>query len=217
MRVVSFDLSSSCIGVSLATVENKEFKQVGCIPIIPVRPTGKDVGYTTDKPKKIAYRGSEFKGYLKPGEFSISKTEADKRKAQFKTLEHNHLLRNIGKQCGLILKKVQPHEVVIERNMSFNGILTTKLLAEIAGGIYFYCGANDIEMFDYPESTIRAFIRRQLTSFTYENEVGDVALDTKWEIYCRLRTYFGDLVDFTKLTLDETDSLAALYYHIMKG
>lgn len=215
MIVMTFDLSSTCIGVSIGKIENKDIALARTMPIIPKRPTGKDVGYTTAQPKKIAYRGNEFKGFLKPGEFSISKSEAERRRAGFKVKEHNHLLRNIGKQCGHLLKNINPDVVCIERNSSFNGILTTKLLAEIAGGLYFYCGANDIPLFDYNEATVRALIRRTVTEFSYENESGEKALDTKWEIFCRLREYFKNVpgLDFSKMTLDESDSLAILFYY----
>lgn len=212
MIVMAFDLSSSCIGVTFVQLKGTTIKYLKTIPIIPVRPSGLDFGYTTKKPKRIAYEGNEFLGYLKEGEFSISRAESDRRKRIMRSLEHSHLLRNIAKQCGYYLEKVNPDVILIEKNKSFNGILTTKLLAEIAGGIYFYSGMRDIAFFDYEEATVRARIRKDITEFDLEKD-GKVAIDTKWEIYCRLRAYFKDLVDFDNMTLDESDSLAVFYYY----
>lgn len=217
MIVMTFDLSSTCIGVTFAEIkEGTKITYGRTLPIIPRRMDPRDYGFTTLQPKKIANKGKEFKGYLKEGEFSISHQEAKSRNSYLKAQMHNFLLRDIGEQCGRFLGKIKPEIVCIERNASFNGVLTTKLLAEIAGGIYFYCGAMGIEMFDYPESTVRARIRRDITEFTYEKD-GLNAIDTKWEIYCRLRSYFEctwpGLFDFSKMTMDESDSLAVFYYY----
>lgn len=196
---------------------DSDYKLVRSIPVIPVKPDGLMLGYTTKKPKTIASGGMEFKGFLKPEEFSISKTEATRRQSAFKVHAHNYLLRNIGKQLGNIIDRINPDEIVIERNKSFNGVLTTKLLAEIAGGLYFYAGARNIPLFDYDEATIRAYIRKTITDFSYADANGKESIDTKWEIRCRLKEVFGKLMNFDNVTLDETDALAALYFHIEKG
>lgn len=217
MIVMNFDLSSTCIGVTFAEIKDGNKITYGrTLPIIPKRLDPRDYGFTTKEPKKIANQGKEFKGYLKEGEFSISHQEAKKRTAYLKAQKHNFLLRDIGKQCGQFLNKLRPEVVVIERNASFNGVLTTKLLAEIAGGIYFYCGAQGNQLFDYPESTVRARIRKDIKEFTYMTD-GKQAIDTKYEIFCRLRAYFETnhpgIFDFNKMTMDESDSLAVFYYY----
>lgn len=198
-------------------MKDGRIKYVQTLPIIPKHPSGKDLGYTTKDPKKIDYRGNQFKGFLKPGESSISKEEADRRLKDFKNYSHRELLKNIGKQCGYFLEKVKPDVVALEKNKSFNGILTTKLLAEIAGGLYFYTGARGIPLYDYDEATIRANIRREIKEFNrYKEGTNVLSVDTKWEIYCRLRSYFETnhpgMIDFSKIGMDESDSLAVFYH-----
>lgn len=227
MIVMTFDLSSVCIGVTFAEINDEKKILYGeTLAIIPKKPTGKDLGYTTNTPKKISSKGNTYGAFLKPDEILISKKEAERRKSTLKTDAHNHLLRNIGKQCGRYLDKIKPDIVAIERNKSFNGILTTKLLAEIAGGIYFYCGANDILMFDWDEATVRSMLRKDIPEFSLSKYTDDtrIAIDTKWEIYCRLRYYFETehpgIFNFEQMTLDESDSLAVFYYlykKIIKG
>jgi hypothetical protein len=222
MIAMTFDLSSTCIGVTFAQIgKARNIKYGKTLPIVPVKPTGLDVGYTTKQPKKITARGNTYSAFLKPGEILISKAEAEKRKKDFKNLSHNFLLRNIGEQCGKFLNQIKPDVVAIEQNKAggFNGVLTTKLLSEIAGGIYFYCGAQDMPLYDWDESTVRAKIRRDIKAFDRTrdgSEGNEVALDTKWEIYCRLREYFTThhkgIFDFTNMTFDESDSLAIFYY-----
>lgn len=219
MIVMAFDLSSTCIGVTFAQLDkvNRCITYGTTMPIIPKRIDGLDAGYTTKQPKKIASGGKEFTGFLKKGEFSISMKEANARKAQFKNSKHNLLLRDIGEQCGKFLNKIKPDVIIIERNSSFNGVLTTKLLAEIAGGLYFYAGAHGNDFYDYNEATVRAKIRRDIKDFTYEED-GKMALDTKWEIYRRLHSYFDKnhpgVFNFDNMTMDESDSLAVFYYYL---
>lgn len=218
MIAMTFDLSSTCIGVTFAQVENKQIVYGKTLPIIPKKPDARDLGYTTKTPKTISSSGNTYKTYLKPGEMFVSKAEAERRRSTFKNLEHNYLLRNIGQQCGMFLNKIKPDVLAIERNKSFNGILTTKLLAEIAGGMYFYSGAHGITLYDWDEATIRAKIRKDILSFSLQKneEEEKIAVDTKWEIYCRLREYFSTKhnqpFDFSNMTLDESDSLAVFYY-----
>lgn len=219
MIAMCFDLSSTCIGVTFAQLKSGRIRYAQTLAVIPEHPSGKNLGYTTQKPKEIHYNGNKFKGFLRPKELYISKEEADRRLRHFKNYAHREMLRDIGKQCGRFLEKIQPDVIAIEKNKSFNGILTTKLLAEIAGGLYFYTGARNIPMFDYDEATIRAKIRKDITEFNrYKEGTNLVAADTKWEIYCRLRSYFETnypgLIDFSKMTMDESDSLA-VFYHLL--
>ena len=217
MISMCLDLSSACIGATFAKTNEGRLGYIKTLPIIPKAPTGKDFGYTTQEPKQIHYRGASFPGFLYPNETQISKREADRRKAEFKILKHRHLLQNIGKQVGTYMEKIKPDILAIERNSSFNGVLTTKLLAEIAGGLYFYTGAKNIEFYDFNESTVRAFIRKQIPNVDRTAGMSEkIALDTKWEIYCRLKQYFEHqhpgMLDFEGMTLDESDSLAIFYY-----
>ena len=214
---ICLDLSSKCIGSTFAQTVGSDIKYINTLPIVPNKPNGLDFGYTTKEPKPIDYRGATFKGFLLPDELQISKTEADKRNAEFKVFKHRMLLKDIGKQVGKYIDKLKPDIIVIERNSSFGGTLTTKLLAEIAGGLYFYTGAKNIEFYDYNESTVRAFIRKSIPNVDRTAGLSDkMALDTKWEIYCRLKQYFEEnhpgLLNFEGMTMDESDSLATFYY-----
>lgn len=219
MISMCFDLSSSCIGITFSQIQNRQLKYIQTLAIIPQRPSAKDLGYTTKEPKKVYSNGREFLGLLKEKEYVISQKEAKKRIAEYKNFSHRYLLNNIGKQLGYYIEKVKPDVIAIEKNASFNGVLTTKLLAEIAGGIYFFAGARGIIMYDYSEATIRAKIRKDITEFNrYKTRTNEIALDTKWEIYCRLRSYFEthypNMIDFSKMTMDESDSLA-VFYHLL--
>ena len=217
MICMCFDLSSSCIGVSFALFKGERLAFVRTLAVIPDKPNGYDAGYTTQNPKVIEHNGIRFRSYLKPGEISISKTEGEKRVAEFKNMKHRLLLKNIGKQCGQLMNMVKPDVIALEKNKSFNGILTTKLLAEIAGGIYFYAGMRDIPLYDVDESVVRSFIRKTIPDYSlYGDDADKIAIDVKWEIHCRLKKFFESeypgLLDFKNMTMDESDALAVFYY-----
>jgi hypothetical protein len=218
MIAMCFDLSSVCIGVTFAQIDSATFSITygQTHAIIPEKPNPKWAGYAHAAPKILTHGEKKYKALLYHNEKYISMNEAAKRLAEFKNSSHNLLLRNIGEQCGRFLDKVQPDIVAIEKNKSYNGILTTKLLAEIAGGIYFYCGAKQIKLYDWDEATVRAKIRHDVKEFDLLHPGGGMAIDTKWEIHCRLRAYFErvapGLFPFNTMTMDESDSLAIFYY-----
>lgn len=218
MIAMCFDLSSTCIGVTFAQFHKKDLFFIRTLAVIPEKPSGKELGFTTKDTKKIHSNGNIFQGFLYPDETTISQKEAKLRIALLKNHSHRSLLKNIGKQLGYYIEKVKPDVIAIEKNASFNGILTTKLLAEIAGGIYFIAGARNIPMYDYSEATIRAKIRKDIPEFNrYKEGTDQTALDTKWEIFCRLRTFFEKnhptmQVDFNNITMDESDSLGVFYH-----
>lgn len=216
MIAMFFDLSSVCIGVTFAQIKNNQVEYAETLAIIPETPSAKQLGYTTKEPKYLHYQGNKFLGLLKPDEVTTSKKEAERRIAEYKNFRHKELLKDIGKQCGFYLNSINPDVIALEKNKVFNGVLTTKLLAEIAGGIYFYAGANNIELYDYDVNTIRAKIRKDIPDFTYPDD--KIVLDSKYEIYCRLQTYFNknypELINFSTMTMDESDSLAVFYYYL---
>lgn len=219
MIVMCFDLSSKCIGVTFAQLKGNTPTYAKTLAIIPETPNAKDLGYTTALPKTIHYNGAQFPGLLKPGEYFTSRNEAKRRLSQLKSFTHKEMLKNIGKQCGFYLDSVKPDAIAMEKNKAFNGVLTTKLLAEIAGGLYFYAGLRNIPLYDYDVGTVRSNIRKSVKDFTrFTNGRNETSLDTKWEIYCRLRSYFEKkypgLIDFSDMTMDESDSLA-VFYHLL--
>lgn len=216
MFVATFDLSSTLIGMTVGQFKDGELIYVKTIPIFPKRIDGTDLGYTTKNPKTI---GDGYKAFLKPDEHHISKAEATRRNSEFKVLKHRKLLLNIWEQVGNILTKVRFNVMIIERNSSFNGVLTTKLLAEIAGGLYSIAAMYQAEFFDLNESTVRSFIRKDLPYETLEKE-GKVIVGPKWEMRQRLEPAYRQHIDFEKISLDEVDSLVLFHYYrkcIYKG
>lgn len=211
-HIVALDLSSSLIGATYGVVEDGLVTSVRTEGIVPRRPDGRDYGYTTKTPKRI---GRGYPAFLHPGEHHISEAEAKRRLRHVKTDTHRRLLLNIGADIGERIEAFGPDRLLIERNQSFNGVLTTKLLAEIAGGLFFYSGLARIDFEDLDAQTVRKSVRGDLPLTRAERvlEDGTLALATKLEIKERLRKAYGHLTDFDAMSTDESDALA-LFHHV---
>lgn len=211
MKVITLDLSSALIGMTIATIEKMRVTSLITEGMVPYKATGKDFGYSTIGEKTI---GEGYKAFLYPDEHHVSKAEANRRKQAFKNERHRRLLYDIGRDLGGRLDAERPDYVAIERNESFNGVQTTKLLAEIAGCLYFYTGQRGIPFSDHNAGVVRATVRSTIPLSRKERRMpdGSIGLDTKSEIYCRLRKTYSHLVDFTHMTLDESDSLAVFHH-----
>lgn len=211
MHVITLDLSSTNIGITRADIIDGKVTTLKTEALVPRKPTGRDFGYATVNEKKI---GTGYNAFLKEGEYHITKTEATRRRALVKAESHKQLLRNIGIDLGKILEEREVGFLAIERNVAFNGVLTTKLLAEIAGGLFFYSGLRDIPFADVLSGTVRSTVRHTIPLSRNERieEDGTIAYDTKSEIRLRLKKVYGHLTDFKDMTLDESDALAVFHH-----
>lgn len=208
--VIAFDLSSSRIGVTTATVAGDHITHVKVEDIVPRKFTGLDYGYRTKTPKKI---GSGYTAFLKPDEYHISKAEASRRQSEFKTAKHRDLLLDIGKQVSAYVAQMDLELILIERNMTFNGVLTTKILGEIAGQVHYLAASKGISFESCNVHTVRKLIRDNISLSREERvqEDGSIALETKAEIKARLKKVYGHLIDFKKMSEDGSDSLAVFH------
>lgn len=219
--IVAFDLSSKVIGVTVAKLKKKNIQDIMVFPIIPKRADGKLFGFTTKNKKKVELRGGQtINTFLKEGEVTISKKEAARRNRMVKEEAHTYLLKDIGKQLGYILFELQPDVIVLERNEAFGGILTTKLLGEIAGGIYFWAGFFDVELASYNARTMRSLLNKHVRGADVRNGDGELIVDTKMIVKRKLEKFYEDnlgvkVEGWDNATLDESDALMAFTYYYM--
>lgn len=218
MRIVALDLSSTQSGVAIADVNGiGEYKKVTTLAIKPQEANGKMLGYTTKAPKMLEGRdGRKFKAFLREGESYVTSAEARRRVAEFKKLSRVMLLKSSGKQLGIVLNTVKPDILIMEQNSSFNGVLTTKLLAEVAGGIYFWAGVTDTPLRVINVNTVRSMLQRLVPDPDLMLN-GVRVVDTKFRVKRQLVEYLthrGVRYNVEGCSLDETDALAQLVYFV---
>ena len=133
MRVMAIDSSSVCTGVVIAEINNRKLVKVGSTPVIPHKFDVSSLGFLKTKRRYKNKDGKEYLAYTKAGETHVTEALAKKRNVQVRHEQNNFKMKNIGSQLDMIIKNIQPNIIVIEKNKTFNSVLTSSLLAEVMG------------------------------------------------------------------------------------
>ena len=157
MVVMVFDLSSSCIGVIAARINDRTrvIEAIKSCPIIPKDFDAATLGYLSSKKKLPIKNGTMVNTYAKPGETSISLETKKKRDTQVRAQKDIFILTTISKQMAGLVDAIQPDLILVEKNSIFNGILTSILLAKVMGTLLGLAGRLSIPVQEYPVGTVR--------------------------------------------------------------
>lgn len=218
MIIMSFDLSTACIGVVTARINNKSrrIEVIKSCPIIPPKFTPSVLGYNNSK-KKLPTKGGEMLNtYWINGETVITKAEKERRDNQVRAQKDIYVLEHIGKTIGTMLQQIKPDLVIVEKNSAFNGILTTVLLAKVMGGLVNLAGLFGIPLKEYPVAKVRkhfnvsTLVKEFVTGKTDE-ELQKIPDITKRALREFLQKKYGHLgIQFQ--TDDESDACVVFDY-----
>jgi hypothetical protein len=158
MIVMSFDLSSACIGVTTARLNKiKEVEKIMSCPIIPKQFSPTELGYMASKKSLPTIKGNKsLNTYWKKGEAKITETEKKRRDREVRAKKDIFVLEYIGQQMGSMINKIKPDLIIVEKNAAFNGILTTVLLAKVYGTLLGIAGMLSIPVLEYSVNEVRA-------------------------------------------------------------
>lgn len=154
MKVLAFDLSSSCVGVLGAVTDKKEVKKIKSHPIKPKRFDVSELGFLKTK-QKIKSKKSEFPSYVKYSGEIVSREEKKKRDSLVRHAKNDFVKREIVKEISFLVDKINPDQIIAEKNEIFNGVLTSVLLGEIMGCLEGICGTFDIPLLKIPVQEAR--------------------------------------------------------------
>jgi hypothetical protein len=155
---MGFDLSSSCIGVVTARIENDKVVKILSCPIIPPPFNASQLGFLSSKKKLPTKTGEKILTYAKPGETVITKEEKAKRDSFVRSQKDLSVLANISKSISNLTDNIKPDLILVEKNAIFNGILTSILLAKIIGVLHGIAGRIGTEVKEYPVNKVRSII-----------------------------------------------------------
>lgn len=156
MIVLSFDLSSVCIGVIAANIlDDKSVNMVKSCPIIPKPLSPTELGFRKSKKKLPTKTGEMLNTYYKDGETIISKSEKRKRDVLYRTSNNSHVLKYISLNINELVDKINPDLIIVEKNKIFNGILTSVLLGEIMGILVGAAGSKNIQVIPFDVNVVR--------------------------------------------------------------
>lgn len=216
MRVVALDSSSTCTGVVVADIKRNKIVKIGSCPIIPEKFDISSLGYRKTKKKMKSEDGTEYSSYIKPEESHVSAIEAKKRNVHVRHEKNSHKMKNIGAQLDNIIKYLKPDLIVIEKNKTFNSILTTALLAEVMGLVEGVASANGIAIKKYTVEQVRknincAKITSEFAKTRTPAELSNMSDVTKESIKdYMMQLYQGK--GFEPGTLDESDACLVFHY-----
>lgn len=222
ITVLSFDLSSVCIGVVAAQINNdtREVIKVMSCPIIPPEFDVTSMGYMKSKKKIITQSGDTINSYMKQNERTVSKAEKKKRDSEVRRSKNNFVMRYISNNISQLINRINPDYVLAERNEIFNGVLTSTLLSEIMGSLEGITYSRHIPLTKIPVKDARRILNlSEITkSFTdsvskeYLLKVPDI---TKRALRVYMESIYGGL-GLTCNTDDESDACVVFHYWYTK-
>jgi hypothetical protein len=158
MRTLSFDLSTVCVGILAAGIDDdtRKIKVMKSCPIFPPKYDVSAVGFMKSKKKLPSIRGNkELNTWARPGETHISETEKKHRDVMVRELEKHFILTHISQKVGDYIENIAPNVINVEKNSMFNGILTIELLAKLMGTLIGIAGDRGIPLNEYKVQTVR--------------------------------------------------------------
>lgn len=221
MKVMSFDLSSVCIGVTTARIDNKNVERIMSCPIIPRKFSPISLGYKPSKKKMPTPRtGESVNTYWKDGEKTISKSEKERRDREIRKAANLFVLDYIGREMGNLINHIKPDLILVERNAAFNGILTTVLLAKIFGNLTGIAGFLQIPLKEYTVAEVRSIhnipqLIKNFVSIRTTDELKLIPDITKAALREEMYKIYRDK-GIVFQTDDESDSCVVLHYWRVK-
>ena len=211
MKVIAFDLSSVCIGCVIAEVEDKEVTKIASCPIIPKKDTNIPIKLGFLKTKQKCENG--LNSYIRYKGETVSKAEKKKRDSLVRESQNKQILDDISNKLSDVITSLKPDIVIMEKHAIFNGILTSVLLAKIAGILIGVAGDNHIITREYPVSQIRkrynlVKMTREFVSTQTPESLSKIPDITK----AAIGLYLSNKYNITFQTYDESDACAVFDY-----
>lgn len=217
-RVLAFDLSSVCIGVVAAKVENNKLQKVLSCPVIPPKFDATTLGFLKSK-KKVYTSSNKSKmvnSYVYPNEDYVSEANKKKRDVLVRKSKDIFVLDYIGKQLNVLIDSINPDLIIVEKTEIFNGVLTSVLLAKVFGVLVGAATSKNIKVQEYKVKEARSIIdlvkiTKELTLNLTEDEISKIPDITKRALRTFMEKKYGHL-GLKCSTDDEGDACVVLNY-----
>lgn len=162
MKVMSFDLSTVCIGIIAAKInENKDIEKCLSVPVKPPKFEPEKLGYCHSKVSVQTKQGVVMSSYVKIQEKEVkpiilTKAEKQRRDREVRSQKDIFVLEYIGKAIQEKIQNIEPDLILVEKNAIFNGPLTTVLLAKTMGALLGVAGSMNIPVKEYSVAEARS-------------------------------------------------------------
>lgn len=212
MKVLSFDLSLTQTGVIFAEInDDNEITKISSVSIVPSANEEeiiKGLGFLNSKRKVGTKKGGHW-SYVKTRDEAPAYPEKKKRDVAVRNAVNIKKRESLAQQIKLLFEKINPELILVERNESFNGILTTKLLAEARGILEGACAGVEIKQ--YSVSEIRKNVDLITLTKEFVNKVADSGEPFPKDITkSALKHYVEDKYHIKLSNTDESDACMVL-------
>ena len=218
INVLAFDLSSVCVGVTAARVNEITKTPVNVIscPIIPSKFDARKLGYKKSKCKIKTKNGDYVNSYVREGETEITKQEKKRRDVEVRNSSNLHALSYISTQIEKIITTIKPNLVLVEKNKIFNGVLTSVLLGKVMGVLVGITTSKGITLKEYEVATVRKNINiikciEELVSEFSQDEIDRIPDITKRALRKYMEKKYGKY-GLKCSTDDESDACVVFDY-----
>jgi hypothetical protein len=219
MKIMAFDLSTSCVGVVTADIDDntKQIKKALSCPIIPRKFSPEVLGYLKSKKKLSTKSGEILNTYARPGEVQISKAEKERRDREVRGKKDIWVLEDISATMGKLINTIKPNLILVEKNVAgYNGMLTIVLLAKVMGTLLGISGMLGIPVEEYAVNKVRSVFNisqliRDFTANKTAQELQQIPDITKRALRVEMERRYGKYgIKFQ--TDDESDGAVVLNY-----
>lgn len=214
IKVISFDLSTTCTGVVIALLDNLgNIKTIETKAIIPTKIDPTKFGFLKNR---LKVNTKDFSSYLKYRDEIVTKTEKRKRDIFIKKESEKLILSSLSNEILNLFKDSPPDIVLMEANMSFRSIDVTRKLAEISGALQSLCVAGTIPILKINLHSARGLWDLSKESIEYARGITEKELKridlTKETLKALMLKEYKDYKLNENMTTDESDALVIFNY-----
>ena len=216
MKLLAFDLSTACTGVTGAEFNDKEIiflQTFSIVPSVDKKNIIRNLGFEPSKQYVESAKSKNTLSYVKYSGEKVSKTEKKKRDVMVRNAINTEIKQDISVKLNHLIETFRPDLILAERNESFHGVLTTKLLAETKGILEGAAGAIPVQSYNVVKirshMDLTNIIDQYIKSIKDASQLSGVDKITKHAIKYYLERKYHIKCQNT----DESDSLAVFDYY----
>lgn len=221
MNILAFDLSTTQTGVAVARIDDNVLTSLKTTVIIPKNPSPSDFGFLKTKQKTKTKSGAPILSYVKHKGEVLTKAEKDRRNYLVRKSSEESRLATTATEIHTLVETYNPFLILMEANMAFRNMDTTRQLAEVAGALQAIATTKTIPLEKINVATARSHwnLSKECINFSKtlsieeSKKVKDLTKETLKHLM--LEVFNGYKLDRTMST-DESDALVLLYYWLMQ-
>jgi len=222
IKILAFDLSTTQTGVAVASVTDNCLMSLDTISITPKSSNPADLGFLKTKQRVTTKSGAQVSSYVKQKGEIVTKKEAKARNLLVKKYSETSRLTETVSEISSLLDVYAPSLVLMEENMAFRNIDTTRQLAEVAGALQAMTSTRGIELEKINVLTARSHwnISKECIAFSRtltESDLKAVKDLTKETLKALMLSEFRWYKLSSSMSTDESDALVLIFHWLTKN